>query len=75
MPDQGGSTGDPPIIITGGSVTIEFDASNLLPNGVGKLYNAQKVIKRVEITGTGVQNYDQTATGNDITIRITYGNP
>jgi hypothetical protein len=75
MPDQGGAGGDPPIIITGGSVTIEFDPTILLPDGVGKLYNAQKVIRRVEITGTGIQNYDQTATGNNITIRVTYGNP
>ena len=69
------SAGDPPIIIQGGSVTITFDASQLIAAGVGKFSNDQKVIKRVEITGTGIQNYDQTATGNNVTIKITYGNP
>jgi len=69
------SAGDPPIIIQGGSVTITFDASQLIAAGVGKFSNDQKVIKRVEVTGTGIQNYDQTATGNNVTIKITYGNP
>ena len=69
------SAGDPPIIIQGGSVTITFDASQLIAAGVGKFSNDQNVIKRVEVTGTGIQNYDQTATGNNVTIKITYGNP
>jgi hypothetical protein len=69
------SAGDPPIIVQGGSVTIEFDASQLAAAGVGRFSNGQKVIKRVEITGTGIQNYDQTTTGNNVTIKITYGNP
>jgi hypothetical protein len=72
MPEAGG---DPPIIITGGSVTVEFDVSQLIAAGIGKFTNDQKVIKRVEITGTGIQNYDQYATGNSVTIQVTYGNP
>ena len=69
------SGGDPPIIIQGGSVTIQFDASQLVAAGVGKFSNGQKVIKRVEITGVDIQNYDQTPTGNNVTVKITYGNP
>lgn len=68
------STGDPPIIIQGGSVTIQFDVSQFA-SANGMFGNSQKVIKRVEITGTDIQNYDQTPTGNNITIKVTYGNP
>jgi len=69
------SGGDPPIIIQGGSVTIQFDLSQLSAAGVGTFSNSQKVIKRVEITGADIQNYDQTPTGNNVTVKITYGNP
>jgi hypothetical protein len=72
MPEAGG---DPPIIITGDSVTVEFDVTQLAAAGIGRFGNSQKVIKRVQITGTGAQNYDQNATGNDVTVTITYGNP
>lgn len=63
---------DPPIIIKGGSITIEFDESTLLPAGKGKFHNARKRITRVEITGTGIPNYDVDAVGNDITIKVFY---
>lgn len=71
------SAGDPPIIVQGGSVTIQFDPSQLLPDNpfTGIFSNSQKVIKRVEITGTDIQNYDETPSGNNVTVRITYGNP
>jgi hypothetical protein len=65
---------DPPIVITGGSVTIEFDVSAFATSG-GTFLNDQKVIKRVEITGSGIENYDQTAKGADITVKVTYGDP
>ena len=69
------SAGDPPIIVQGGSVTIQFDVSQLTASGIGTFANSSKVIKRVEITGMDIQNYDQTPTGNNVTIKITYGNP
>jgi hypothetical protein len=69
------SGGDPPIIVQGGSVTIQFDVSQLVSTSTGTFSNGSKVIKRVEITGTDIQNYDQTPTGNNVTIKITYGNP
>lgn len=65
--------GDPPIITSGGSVKLEFDTSSLPPDTNGNFYNADKVIKRVEITGEGIENYDQEATGTDIVVKIFYG--
>ncbi|MBC7933187.1 MAG: hypothetical protein H7Z38_21700 [Rubrivivax sp.] len=69
------SGGDPPIIITGGSVTIEFDQSAFSDEGRGRYTNQEKVIKRVEITGDGIQNYDSSASGQNVVVKITYGNP
>lgn len=66
---------DPPIVVSGGSVTIEFDPRTFGDAGSGKYTNQEKVIKQVEIVGADIKNYDEAATGNDITIRITYGNP
>ncbi len=66
---------DPPIVISGGSVTIEFDPGAFGDSGTGRYTNGEKVIKRVEIIGAGIPNYDSAATGNDVIIRITYGNP
>ena len=67
------SGGDPPIVITGGSVTIEFDPSQLQPVGNGKHTNANKKIKRVEITGDGI-NFAQDTPNGKVTIRVIYGN-
>jgi hypothetical protein len=67
--------GDPPIIVSGGSITIT------IPSGIfsgllgGVFTNTQKNIKRVEITGSGIPNYNESANGTDITITIEYGNP
>jgi hypothetical protein len=66
---------DPPIVVTGGSVTIEFDPRTFGDTGAGRYSNQEKVIKRVEVIGTGIQNYDSAATGSDVTVRITYGDP
>jgi hypothetical protein len=66
---------DPPIVVTGGSVTIEFDPRTFGETGTGRYSNQEKVIQRVEVIGVDIQNYDAEATGNDITIRITYGDP
>jgi hypothetical protein len=69
--------GDPPIIISGGSITIEFADSHFKPDAgkKGKFKNTDKQIKRIEISGGGVAAYDQSVTGNDIVIKIHYGNP
>jgi len=67
--------GDPPIIVSGGSVTIK------IPGGIfpglllgGDFTNSQKNIKRVVIMGSGIPNYNESANGTDITIRIEYDN-
>jgi hypothetical protein len=68
--------GDPPIVVSGGSITITIPGGIFpgLPVAVD-LTNPLKEIKRVEITGSGIENYSATADGSDITIKIEYGNP
>ena len=67
--------GDPPIIVSGGSVTIRIPVG-IFPDLLGGDFtNPLKEIKRVEITGSGIENYTATANGTDITIRIEYGDP
>ncbi len=65
---------DPPIVITGNSVTIEFPETEFPPDpgSKGKFKNENKKISRVEITGAGIENYNKGATGKDITIRVYY---
>jgi len=67
MPDN------PPIVITGGSVTVEFDEGQLARNGNGKFYNANKKIRFVTITG----DYDPATgrvTNGNVKITINYDN-
>jgi hypothetical protein len=67
---------DPPIIISGGSVSINVPVGLFLGLLLGGVFtNNQKEIKRVEITGSGLPNYDESASNSDITITIEYGNP
>jgi hypothetical protein len=67
--------GDPPIVVSGGSVTITLprDIFPGLPGG--DFTNPLKEIKRVEITGSGIKNYNESASGKEIIITIDYGNP
>ncbi|HWS85691.1 MAG TPA: hypothetical protein VN282_01760 [Pyrinomonadaceae bacterium] len=69
------SQSDPPIIISGGSVTIEFDPSTFTPNGNGKHSNANKKIKRVEITGDGIDPIDLNVPNGKVTVKVHYSNP
>lgn len=65
---------DPPIVVTGGSVIVEFNEDHLPRETKGRFRNSTKKIKRIEITG----DYDP-ATGlvrnGDIVIKIYYNNP
>jgi hypothetical protein len=62
---------DPPIIITGGSVTVEFD-SNQLQGDSGRHHHPNKKIKRIEVTGDGLNiNYD--VKDPKLTIKVYYG--
>lgn len=65
---------DPPIIITGGSVNVEFDEAQLSRRGNGHFRNDTKKIKRVEITGDYDPATGQVRNGN-VLIKIYYNNP
>src|SRR5947209_20233044 len=71
---MGGVGGDPPIIITGGSVTVDFGLGQgqFWNDGQGKYYNPNKQIKRIEITGDGLNISEDLPTGK-VTIKIYYG--
>ena len=64
---------DPPIIITGGSVTLKFDSQQLPRNTNGNHYNADKKLKRITIKGDGLDINQSFPTG-DVTITIFYEN-
>ena len=68
-----GSGGDPPIIITGGSVTVDFGTahSKFQRDGTGKHHHPTKTIRRIEVTGDGI-NIDQTITDGKVTIKVYY---
>ncbi|MFL6335637.1 MAG: hypothetical protein ACJ754_20195 [Pyrinomonadaceae bacterium] len=64
---------DPPIVISGGSVTIDIDEDIFTPNGKNKRWNATKKIKRVEVTINGnTQTFD--VPNGKVTVAIHYGN-
>ena len=65
---------DPPIVITGGSVTVEFDEDQLSRETKGKFRNSNKKIKRVEITGDYDPATGQVRNGN-VVIKVFYNNP
>ncbi len=64
---------DPPIVVTGGSVSIDFDPGQLQGSN-GRFNNQNKKIKRVEVTGDGI-NFAQSTPNGQVTIKIYYGNP
>ena len=66
---------DPPIVVSGGSVTIEFDPSSFTPNGNGKHSNTNKKIKRVEVNVNGQAPYAVDVPNGKVTVTIHYGNP
>lgn len=71
---------DPPIIVSGGSVTIEFDEGQLAKSGSGKHHHPNKKIRRVEISGGDMDLSDDkkgtvtvgTKSGK-VTVKIFYG--
>ena len=65
---------DPPIIISGGSVTIEFDLSQFQGDGYGRFYNERKEVKRVEVISDGVNIAEHIPDGK-VVIKVYYGTP
>ena len=65
---------DPPIVVNGGSVTLEFDDDQLPASGKGKHGNPDKTLKRITIKGDGVDYTKDFPTGQGVTIRIFYDN-
>ena len=66
---------DPPIVISGGSVTIEFDETIFARNGKGKHSNANKKIRRVEVAVHGQNPQTIDVPNGKVTVTIHYGNP
>ena len=64
---------DPPIIISGGSVTIKFDKKHLKETPDGKHHHPDKRIKRVEVDGDDVTSYAADTDSGKVTITIYYG--
>jgi hypothetical protein len=67
------STGDPPIIITGGSVTVDFGSnhSQFQNDGRGKHKHDDKTIERIEVIGDGL-NIDEAIADGKVTVKIYY---
>jgi hypothetical protein len=70
------SGGDPPIIVQGGSVTVDFQHGHtqFQDDGTGRHHNPDKRLQRIEITGDGL-NINETFNTGNVTIKIYYGNP
>lgn len=71
---RGGTQPYPPIVISGGSVTIEFDGNVFQQLGRGRHGNFDKKIRRVEIRGDGI-NISQDTPDGRVVILIHYGDP
>ena len=65
---------DLPIVITGGSVTIEFDADQLPAEGKGKHGNSGKKLRKITISGDGIDYTADFPTGQGVSIKIFYDN-
>jgi hypothetical protein len=59
---------DPIIVVTGGSVSIEFNPTLLLGSD-GSFTNQNKQITRVEVTGDGI-DFDENIQNGSVTVKI-----
>jgi len=66
-------TNDPPIVITGGSVTLEFDETTL-PGSGGRRSNSGKKIKHITVERDGATVYDSDTPNGCVKVTVTYGN-
>jgi hypothetical protein len=72
--------GDPPIVVSGGSVTVQFDKTQLAENSDGEHHHPDKKINRIEITGADLEltgdaksGFAGTTKSGKITVKIFYG--
>jgi hypothetical protein len=72
---------DPPIVVSGGSVTVQFDKKQLSESADGKQHHhPHKKISRIEITGGDLDftgdpksGFAGTTESGKITVKIFYG--
>ncbi len=64
---------DPPIIVSGGSVTLKFDKSKLKETSDGRHHHPNKKIKRVEVSGDDIKSFAEDTNSGKVTITIYYG--
>ncbi len=65
---------DPPIVITGGSVTIDLDEEVFTPSGKNKRSNSNKKIRSVEISLNGGAPQVIPVPNGKVTVTVRYGN-
>ena len=65
---------DPPIVVTGGSVTIDLDEDIFTPSGKNKRSNANKKISSVEVSVNGGAPQIINVPNGKVTVTIRYGN-
>lgn len=65
---------DPPIVISGGSVNLKFKADEMSEQSKGQYYTPDKVLKRITISGDGVNQTFDFPTGQGVTIKIFWDN-
>lgn len=64
---------DPPIVVTGGSVHLDFDETSL-PGGGGKHSHKTKKIKHVKVVIDGTTIFNDKTPNGKVEITVTYGN-
>jgi hypothetical protein len=64
---------DPPIVVTGGSVTVEFDEDKMEKLSKGKHHHKHKRIKHIKIEGDGIDREIVVPTGKGLKITISVG--
>lgn len=68
------SAQDPPIVISGGSVTVEFNVDDFEKVGGYKFRNSNKRIRRVEVVGDGVSPVVIDVPNGKCTVLVHYSN-
>lgn len=65
---------DPPIVVSGGSVSLKFKADELPEQSKGQYYTPDKRLRRIVISGDGVNQSFDFPTGEGVSIKIFWDN-